>query len=424
MILYRFTVALVFVWLVLLYAPVSSEESKIETLDSLSTPSQALRKSDIPEQHITLQPPRAVLNEVRALLKVEDAWKIYDVDGEGMTAAILDTGIAQNHPDFDYGGRVIIGKNFTSTGGQENTSDDSGHGTHVAGIIAARRQPGMRGIAPYANVVPLKVISGVNNLSYDSDVLNALNWVLDYNKKHLDSPISVVNMSFELLNNNFCWNPVGDCIMPDQKTLKLFQSVIQQLRNSDVAVVAAAGNGYGITSNITERCFTQHGMAFPAIIPEVISVASVYDADLPGYQYDCGAEATKRMMKFPTPYSRRLSDSQGRGTDFFAPGSVVKSSGLDKSNGYSQSLDGSSQAAPAVSGVILLIQQYWKKKTGKLPKIDQVETWLHHGAMKIIDVQSSPSLDNVIHTGADFHLVNALNALNQASSDLPSKSMH
>lgn len=400
----------------LMYHTINAEESTSNNKNTLSTPFQALRESDVPLQ-ISTRFPKAVLKEVRAVLNVEKAWKMFDVQGQRMTVAILDSGLAINHPDFDYGDRVIEGKNFTPTNETNKTEDDSGHGTHVTGIIAARRETGSKGIAPYSNIVPLKVIYGKNNETTPQYLLDALNWILNYNTIHQESPISVVNISLDPLVGNYCWIPIGDCIQPNPEIIKYFQPVIQTLRINGVAVVAAAGNGYGTVSYPNQGCFTEQGMGFPAIIPEVISVASVYDANLSESQYICGARAIKRVLKFPAPYSRRLGDDQGRGTDFLAPGSVVRSSGLVE-NGYSESMDGSSQAAPSVSGVILLLQQYWKLHTGQLPSVDQIESWLHQGAATVLDSQPSEPVDNVRHTNFIFHLVDAERALNQAKAEL------
>ena len=75
--------------------------------------------------------------------------------GQGVCAAILDTGIAQ-HPDF--AGRILAFKDFT---GQEREAyDDSGHGTHVAGILAGsgcRSQGNYAGMAPKAGLLIGKV---------------------------------------------------------------------------------------------------------------------------------------------------------------------------------------------------------------------------------------------------------------------------
>jgi thermitase len=71
-------------------------------------------------------------------MRVRDAWSI--TRGGSNVVAVLDTGVQANHPDLS--GRVLPGYNFVST--NTNASDDNGHGTWVAGIIAANANNGVR----------------------------------------------------------------------------------------------------------------------------------------------------------------------------------------------------------------------------------------------------------------------------------------
>jgi subtilisin family serine protease len=84
---------------------------------------------------------------------------IYNVDGSGLSVAVLDTGIRSDHQDFE--GKVLETLNFTHA---DNADDNNGHGTHVAGIIVANGVH--KGIAPGASVVSLKILS--DQLSYFS----------------------------------------------------------------------------------------------------------------------------------------------------------------------------------------------------------------------------------------------------------------
>lgn len=76
--------------------------------------------------------------------------------GEAITVAVIDSGIDHNHPDLV--GRIVPGYNFTDD--NEDTTDLCGHGTHVAGIVAAEtgNAIGVAGIAPRATIMPIKVI--------------------------------------------------------------------------------------------------------------------------------------------------------------------------------------------------------------------------------------------------------------------------
>jgi len=114
------------------------------------------------------------LIEVDQLVKATQARELFNVDGSGCAVAVLDTGLRTTHVDFD--GRVVAHKNFTSdnNGDPDDASDGNGHGTNVAGIIASG---GIHtGIAPKANVIPIKVLGNDGSGSFAA-ARDALKWV-------------------------------------------------------------------------------------------------------------------------------------------------------------------------------------------------------------------------------------------------------
>ena len=112
--------------------------------------------------------------------------------GKGVTAAVLDTGLAP-HPDFR--GRVRVFLDMTKGKKQlRQPYDDSGHGTHVAGILAGdgRMSGGLlAGMAPEAELVILKVLDEKGEGSIE-DILRGIRWV-EENAARLG--IRVVNIS-------------------------------------------------------------------------------------------------------------------------------------------------------------------------------------------------------------------------------------
>lgn len=74
--------------------------------------------------------------------------------GEGVVVAVLDTGIDMNHPDLKN--NIIGGRNFTPEGNFRDYTDRNGHGTHVAGTIAASGE--ILGVAPDAKLLICKVL--------------------------------------------------------------------------------------------------------------------------------------------------------------------------------------------------------------------------------------------------------------------------
>lgn len=97
----------------------------------------------------------AELVEVDNLVRAAKARQLFQVDGAGLTVAVLDTGLRTTH--IDFAGRVVDQRNFTADNGGDptNAADGQGHGTNVTGIIAAGAIH--KGMAPKANVIPVKV---------------------------------------------------------------------------------------------------------------------------------------------------------------------------------------------------------------------------------------------------------------------------
>ncbi len=108
--------------------------------------------------------------------------------------AIIDTGIHSKHPDLN----VVLTKSFIS--GVATGEDDHGHGTHVAGIAAAKdNNIGMVGIAPGARLYGLKVL-GSNGSGYLSDIIKAVDWVSSQSKPASSSSSAKKNYDTNMKN--------------------------------------------------------------------------------------------------------------------------------------------------------------------------------------------------------------------------------
>jgi len=325
--------------------------------------------------------------EVDSLIRVNRARDTFQVDGSGLTVAVLDTGLRTTHVDF--AGKVVAQQNFTAdNGGNPNdASDGQGHGTNVGGIIVANRIH--KGIALGANIVPLKVLANNGNGSFQA-IDSALQWVLD---NHQDHSISVVNMSLGATDNN-----VDDSSFSNLRTTQL----IKDLKSRNVAVVVAAGNDFFE--------FKQEGMGFPAILRETVSVGAVYDSNIGGPINYTGATAFTTDKDRITPFSQRLHPSinQFTNTDIFAPGAPITSSGIQNDNGESIQ-SGTSQATPVTAGVILLMQEFYKQNTGQLPTVDLLIKCLRQGSISIVD--GDDENDNVPHANKSYKRIDALLAL-------------
>lgn len=176
--------------------------------------------------------PMHTLTDVSVpLIGAPDVWRKQAPDGskargKGVTVAILDSGIDYNHPDlgggFGPGHKVVAGHDFVNN--DDDPMDDNGHGTHVAGIVAARaaEPDGITGVAPDATLTAYKVMDDSGS-GYVSDIIAGLEAATDPANPHR---ADVVNMS------------LGG---PGDGTDPLGLAATAAVR-AGVVVVAAAGN--------------------------------------------------------------------------------------------------------------------------------------------------------------------------------------
>jgi serine protease len=116
-------------------------------------------------------------------MRVRDAWS--RTTGGSNIVAVLDTGVQANHPDL--AGRVLPGYNFVS--GNTNASDDNGHGTWVAGIIAANANDGygIAGISWSDSILPVKIMNS-NGTGSTSNLTSGIVWAAN-------NGATIINMS-------------------------------------------------------------------------------------------------------------------------------------------------------------------------------------------------------------------------------------
>jgi serine protease AprX len=170
------------------------------------------------------------------------AWE--EATGEGVTVAIMDTGIA-DHPDLS--GSVVARVDFVNDGA--TLLDPSGHGTFVAGLIAAHGDH-FQGVAPDAKLVSLRVLDQHGNGSLHS-VLGAFDWLL-HNRARWK--IRVLNLSIGAPQRTTYHN-------------ELLAGVVESVWFAGITVVAAAGNDGPAA----------HTIAMPGADPFVVTVGSFAD---------------------------------------------------------------------------------------------------------------------------------------------------
>ena len=139
-------------------------------------------------------------------------------EGQGIKIGIIDTGVDYNHPDllgFGPSGKVIGGYNFVDN--DNKTIDTIGHGTEVAGIIAA--DGNLKGVAPKAKLFSYKVSSTGESVSSDL-IVKAIH-------RAIEDKVNVINISLGV-------NKTND---------EIDQAVNEAVKNGIIVVVAAGNNG-------------------------------------------------------------------------------------------------------------------------------------------------------------------------------------
>ncbi|MEC0168015.1 S8 family peptidase [Paenibacillus graminis] len=215
--------------------------------------------------------------------------------GKGIKIAVLDSGYSQ-HSDV----KVKSGYSFITN--SENYDDDFGHGTHVAGIIAASiNGEGVVGVAPKAEIYAIKVLDKGGRGSYFT-LIEGIDWAI----KH---KMDIINISFGGEN-------------PSQ----ILEEKLQEAYDEGILIIAAAGNdGYMGDDTIL----------YPARYSTAIAVGAIDSSN-----------------------KRAFFSAKGPDLDLVAPG--VKVLSTLPSNQYGMK-SGTSMAAPHVTGVAALILDKNKK---------------------------------------------------------------
>ena len=201
---------------------------------------------------------------------------------------IIDTGIDISHPDL----KDNLKGGVNTINAWKSWNDDNGHGTHVAGIVAAINNTiGVVGAAPAADLYAVKVLDR-NGSGYLSDVIEGLDWAIK-------NKMQVVNMS-----------------LGTSADIQSFREAVQRVNAAGIVQVAAAGNSAG-------------AVIYPAVYPQVIAVSAT--------------DNTNTLASW---------SSRGPEVDLSAPGVSIYST--YKGSTYA-TLSGTSMASPHVAGAAALV---------------------------------------------------------------------
>lgn len=221
-------------------------------------------------------------------IKAPQAWSTST--GYRIRIGVIDTGVDFQHPDIRHslaGGINLLNRNMLPL-------DDNGHGTHIAGTIAAANSTeGMMGVAPRSIIYPVKAFDH-NGSAYVSDIILGIDWCV---RNH----VHLINMSFGMKTRS-----------------RALQEIVNKAYLSGISIIASSGNDG-----------KRRTIDYPARYSQTISV---------------GATDQNRRI---APFSNR-----GQYIDIYAPGDKIISSWT---HGKYHEMSGTSMATSHVSGAIALL---------------------------------------------------------------------
>ncbi|SFQ85846.1 Subtilase family protein [Priestia endophytica DSM 13796] len=267
-----------------------NKSSSVKDRSEENIPNNSSYKEEPNQEFNTLTEKQVVPWGLHKILLDKSTYTETSLSKRPVNIAIIDSGVDKNHPDL----RGIVKKEYNAINPNKKTKDDFGHGTSVAGIIAAQNNKfGVVGVAPDSNIYSVKVLDSKGKGSIDN-LVKAIKWCID-------NDVNVINISFGFKTDN-----------PKLRT------IIHEAYEKNIVIVAAAGNNYGWEVD------------YPARYKETLSVTAV----------------DKNLV-------RSRFSSKGK-IDYSAPGRNILTT--SKYGAYS-TVDGTSFAAPYITGAISLIIQ-------------------------------------------------------------------
>jgi thermitase len=310
---------------------------------------------------------------IDADIDAPEAWDV-QTGSSAVVIAVIDSGVDYTHPDLaaNYAG----GSDFVSFDG--DPMDDHGHGTHVAGTIAAAMNnltgtpaeaEGVAGVAPNARLLAYKVCRADGTCD-DFAIQQAI-------ARAIADGANVINMS-----------------LGQSAYSQSLDDAVQDAWNAGLVIVAGAGND-GVTAPF-----------YPAAFDNVISVAA-FDAD----------------------HRRASFSNYGSWVDVSAPGDIIMStypistcggSTIPGDTGCYAWLSGTSMATPHVSGaaalvwsrsdvtsnsqvVEILLQSADRQGVGGVP----LDSWTVHGGLNLHDAVTYSTTNPMARAGADQTVMDA-----------------
>ncbi|MEG3656167.1 S8 family peptidase [Arenibacter palladensis] len=281
--------------------------------------------------------------------------------------------------NVDFDGRKIVGDdpyNFDDrgygNGNPKNRVDDESHGTHVAGIIAAKRNNslGANGVAENVEIMSIRAVP--NGDEYDKDIALGIRYAVDNGAK-------IINGSF------------GKAYSPNAEWV---YDAIKYAADNDVLFVHAAGNSGEDLDDPNNPNFPNDQINNgPEIADNVITVGAL-------------------TSKYGSEMVASFSNYGLINVDVFAPGDDIYSTMPNNEYDFQ---GGTSMAAPAVAGVAALIRSFYPKLTASQVKAILLNSGLTTKSKVVVDGDASKAMDfqKISKSGK---MVNAYNALIMADA--------
>lgn len=266
--------------------------------------------------------------------------------GQGISVAVLDTGLAAGHPDFAPP-LTLQARSFVPG---EAAEDLHGHGTHCAGTIAGLAHPAHMpryGCAPEVNLFVGKVLSN-RGAGRDGEILEGIAWAIR-------EGCSVISMS------------LGAPVTPGQPFNTVYEGTARRALARGCLIIAAAGND-------SQRPGQIRAVSHPANCPSIMAVAALDEGLLVAY------------------FSNGTANPNAAKIDIAAPGvNVYSSYPTQQPNlGLYRRLNGTSMATPHVAGIAALWastgaargQELWRQLTGSARRIQGLATDIGAGLVQ------------------------------------------
>lgn len=291
--------------------------------------------------------------------------------------------------NVNYDPRDIVGDNYANSneriyGNNDVKGPDASHGTHVAGIIGAKRfnNIGMDGVADNVEIMSVRVVPDGDER--DKDVANGIRYAVDNGAK-------IINMSF------------GKAWVKDKKVV---DDAVRYAESKNVLLIHAAGNENTNIDQVTH--YPCRAMEDGSLVSNWLEIGAM------GYDMDIKEGEEEKAAKKPA-YKMVVGDFSNYGVKFvdvFAPGVDIYSSTPENTYAF---FNGTSMAAPSTSGVAAVIMSYFPHLTASQVRDILIKSSVKYPKYKVVKPGTKDEMVSMTDLCGSGGVVNLYNAIKLAS---------